>query len=77
MTDPSVILPQDNSKQVPKRDLCLRPFFSTSHNKPIPEGGVHCENRACVSLGHQPDEKVLLPHVDISIDGTGESEVVL
>lgn len=30
-----------------------------------------------MSLGHQPDEKVLLPHIDISIDGTSKSEVVL
>lgn len=28
-------------------------------------------------LGHQPDEKVVLPDIDISIDGTRESEVVL
>lgn len=30
-----------------------------------------------MSLGHQPDEEVLFPHVDVSIDGTRESEVIL
>lgn len=75
--DTSVVLPQDSSKQVPKRALGLRPLLSASHNKAVPQGGVHCENRTCVGLGHQPDEEVLLPHVDISIDGTSEREVVL
>lgn len=77
MAEVSVILWQESSKQVPKRDLCLRSFFSASHNKPISEGGVHCKNRTCVSLGHQPDEEVLLPDIDISIDGTSKSKVVL
>lgn len=77
MAEVSVILWQESSKQVPKRDLCLRSFFSASHNEPISEGGVHCKNRTCVSLGHQPDEEVLLPDIDISIDGTSKSKVVL
>lgn len=77
MAELSVLLPQESNKQVPKRDLCLRPLFSASHNKPVSEGGVHCKNRTCVSLGHQPNEEVLLPHIDISIDGTGKSKVVL
>ena len=30
-----------------------------------------------MSLAHQPDKEVVLPHVDVAVDGTRESEVVL
>lgn len=74
-------LSQDNKtireNQLPQRSFSLRPLFATSHYESIPKGRVHCEDGACVCLGHQPDEEVVLPHVDVSIDGTRESEVVL
>lgn len=61
----------------PQRSFSLRPLLPAGHYESVPKGRVHCEHGACVSLGHQPDEEVVLPHVDVSIDGTRESEVVL
>ena len=58
-------------------ELHLRPLLSASHYEPVPQGRVHGEDGACVGLGHQPDEEVVLPHIDVPIDGTRESEVVL
>lgn len=60
-----------------RRGSGLRPFFAAGHNESVPQGGVHGEDGPRVSLGHQPDEEVVLPHVDVSIDGTREREVVL
>lgn len=59
------------------RSCVLRPLLPSSNNEPIPQSRVHGEHWSCVSLGHQPDQEMILPHVDISIYGTSEREVIL
>lgn len=71
------VSPKTTEKKSFQRSFGLRSLFSACHYESIPQGRIHCEDGACVSLGHQPDEEVVLPHVDVAIDGTGESEVVL
>lgn len=59
------------------RFCVLRPLLPSGNNEPVPQSRVHGEHRSCVSLGHQPDQEMVLPHVDISIYGTSEREVIL
>lgn len=73
-----LFLPRQSQKtSCSQRSSGLRPLFPASHDEPVPKGRVHGEDGACVSLGHQPDEEVVLPYIDVTIDGTRESEVVL
>lgn len=59
------------------RSCVLRPLLPSSNDEPVPQSRVHGEHWSRVSLGHQPDQKMILPHVDISIYGTSEREAIL
>lgn len=61
----------------PESSCDLRPLLPASDNEPVAQRRVHGEHRPCVSLGHQPDQEMILPHVHISIYGTSERQVIL
>lgn len=55
----------------------LRSLFPSSNDEAISKSCVHCKDGACVGFCHQPNQKVILPDIHVSIDGTSESKIVL